>query len=44
MDMVIPTMQQLFPMFFMIKERPFVHITPEDPNRFRSITLFFGAR
>ena len=35
MDMVIPTMQQLFPMFFMIKERPFVHITPEESQSFQ---------
>lgn len=44
MDMVIPTMQQLFPMFFMIKERPFVHITPEESQSFQEYHSFLWSK
>ena len=44
MDMVIPTMQQLFPMFFMIKERPFVHITPEECQLFQEYHSFLWSK
>ncbi len=44
MDMVISTMQQLFPMFFMIKERPFVHITPEESQSFQEYHSFLWSK
>ena len=44
MDMVIPTMQQLFPMFFMIKERPFVQITPEESQSFQEYHSFLWSK
>ena len=44
MDMVIPTMQQLFPIFFMIKERPFVQITPEESQSFQEYHSFLWSK
>lgn len=44
MDVVIPTMQQLFPMFFMIKERPCVAITPEELQSFREYHSFLWSK
>lgn len=44
MDMVIPTMQQLFPMFLMIKERPFVSITPEETQSFQEYHSFLWSK
>lgn len=44
MDVVIPTMQQLFPMFFMIKERPCVCITPEELQSFREYHSFLWSK
>ena len=44
MDMVIPTMQQLFPMFFMIKERPCMSISPEELQSFREYHSFLWSK
>lgn len=44
MDMVIPTMQQLFPMFFMIKERPCVTISPEELQSFQEYHSFLWSK
>lgn len=44
MDVVIPTMQQLLPMFFMIKERPCVCITPEELQSFREYHSFLWSK
>lgn len=44
MDVVIPTMQQLFPMFFMIKERPCVSITPEELQSFQEYHSFLWSK
>ena len=43
-DMVIPTMQQLFPMFFMIKERPCMSISPEELQSFREYHSFLWSK
>lgn len=44
MDLVIPTMQQLFPMFFMIKERPCISITPEELQSFEEYHSFLWSK
>lgn len=44
MDMVIPTMQQLFPMFFMIKERPCIPITSEELQSFQEYHSFLWSK
>ena len=43
-DGVLPTMQQLFPLFFLIKERPCVHITPEEQQAFKDYHSFLWSR
>lgn len=43
-DMVIPTVQQLFPMFFMIKERPCVAISPEELQSFLEYHSFLWSK
>lgn len=40
----LPTMQQLFPLFFLIKERPCVHLTPEDLQSFREYHSFLWSK
>lgn len=44
MDMVIPTMQQLFPMFFMIKDQPFIRVTPEESQSFLEYHSFLWSK
>ena len=44
MDMVIPTMQQLFPMFFMIKERPCINITADELQSFEEYHSFLWSK
>lgn len=44
MDVVIPTMQQLFPLFFMIKERPCVCLTSEELQSFREYHSFLWSK
>ncbi len=41
---VLPTMQQLFPLFFMIKERPCVHLKSEDLESFREYHSFLWSK
>ena len=43
-DGVLPTMQQLFPLFFLIKERPCVYITPEEQQAFKDYHSFLWSR
>lgn len=43
-DDVLPTVQQLFPLFFMIKEQPCVHLKPEEMEPFRNIILSFRRK
>ncbi len=43
-DGVLPTMQQLFPLFFMIKERPCVCLTSEDLQSFREYHSFLWSK
>lgn len=43
-DGVLPTMQQLFPLFFMIKERPCVRLTSEDLQSFREYHSFLWSK
>lgn len=44
MDVVIPTMQQLFPMFFMIKERPCIKVTAEELQAFEEYHSFLWRK
>ena len=44
MDMVIPTMQQLFPMFFMIKERPCIAVTANELQAFEEYHSFLWSK
>ena len=44
MDLVIPTMQQLFPMFFMIKERPCIDITADELQAFEEYHSFLWSK
>ena len=44
MDMVIPTMQQLFPMFFMIRSGPASRSPPKSYRHSRNIILFCGGK
>ncbi len=44
MDMVLPTVQQLFPMFFMIKERPCIHVTSEEQQLFEEYHCFLWSK
>lgn len=44
MDVVIPTMQQLSPLFFLIKERPCVEITPEELQSFQEYHSFLWSK
>ena len=44
MDLVIPTMQQLFPMFFMIKERPCIDITANELQAFEEYHSFLWSK
>lgn len=41
-DLVIPTMQQLFPMFFMIKERPCIDITASELQAFEEYSFLWS--
>ena len=44
MDLVIPTMQQLFPMFFMIKERPCIAVTADELQAFEEYHSFLWSK
>lgn len=44
MDLVIPTMQQLFPLFFMVKERPCIAITAEELQSFEEYHSFLWSK
>ena len=44
MDLVIPTMQQLFPMFFMIKERPCIAVTANELQAFEEYHSFLWSK
>lgn len=44
MDLVIPTMQQLFPMFLIIKDNPFVPITLEESLSFQEYHSFLWSK
>lgn len=44
MEVVIPTMQQLFPLFFLIKERPCVDITTEELKSFEEYHSFLWSK
>lgn len=44
MEVVIPTMQQLFPLFFLIKERPCVNITTEELESFEEYHSFLWSK
>lgn len=44
MEVVIPTMQQLFPLFFLIKERPCVDITTEELESFEEYHSFLWSK
>ncbi len=44
MDMVIPTVQQLFPMFFMIKERPCIRVSAEELQSFEEYHSFLWSK
>lgn len=41
---VLPTMQQLFPLFFLIRERPCVSLTPEEVQSFREYHSFLWSK
>lgn len=43
-DGALPTMQQLFPLFFMIRERPCVLLTPEEIQSFKEYHSFLWSR
>lgn len=43
-DGVLPTMQQLFPLFFMIKERPCVHLSSEELQSFKEYHSFLWSK
>ncbi|MBQ8224501.1 MAG: AraC family transcriptional regulator [Bacteroides sp.] len=44
LDVVLPTMQQLFPLFFQIKERPCIKLTSEELQSFREYHSFLWGR
>lgn len=43
-DGVLPTMQQLLPLFFLIKQRPCVYITPDELQSFKEYHSFLWSR
>lgn len=44
MEVVLPTMQQLFPMFFMIKDCPCIPVTPEELQCFKEYHSFLWTK
>ena len=43
-DDVLPTVQQLFPLFFMIKEQPCVHLKPEEMDAIQEYYSFLQKK
>lgn len=43
-DGVLPTMQQLFPLLFLVREQPFIHLTDDEQQAFADYHSFLWSR